>query len=172
MFRFIRKKKNLISSGLIIVLTMSTFLSGCGLKKEVADIPELLAPVSSNSSFRPVEKMPVGDINLEYGTVVPTPYPVFNTVDVSIKAYNVGLGDYVHKGDVIAFGMAGDFDSQIENESNTIDSLCEERTMWYGKEEQAVNKTNLLRQACEDVGDGVGVDMYEKQIYKDQEELR
>ena len=92
MFKFIRKKKNLISAGLIIVLTLSTGLTGCG-KKTASEVPELLDPLASNSSFRPAEKMPVGDVNLLYGTVVPETYPVFNTIDVTLKELNVGIGD-------------------------------------------------------------------------------
>lgn len=171
MFKFIRKKKNLISAGLIIALTLSTGLTGCG-KKTASDIPELLDPLASNSSFRPVEKMPIGDINMLYGTVVPETYPVFNTIDISIKEICVGIGDYVHEGDVIATGITEDYQTQIELENNTIASLNEERTMRQGQEEQAVNKDNLFRQACEDVGDGEGVTKYEREIYKEQENLR
>lgn len=171
MFKLIRKKKNLISAGLIIVLTLSTGLTGCG-KKTASEVPELLDPLASNSSFRPAEKMPVGDVNLLYGTVVPETYPVFNTIDVTLKELNVGIGDYVHEGDVIAVGLTEDYSTQIEMENNTIASLYEEKTMRQGQEEQAVNKDNLLRQACEDVGDGEGVSQYEKEIYKEQENLR
>lgn len=101
------------NNNIIAVMLIVTFmLTGCGGKQ--MDTPELLEPISSNESYRPVEYGDIGDVNVSFGTVVPKDYCHFWTSSVSIKEIKVDVGDYVNTGDVIACADIEEADEEIE----------------------------------------------------------
>ena len=164
--------KQVIAALMISTMILSLGLTGCTNEPQVTEIPELQEPVGTNESFRPVEKMQVGSIRMEYGTVVPEAYPVFSKKDVSIKDIVVRLGDYVEEGDVIAYGMSAEYDDNIEELNYTINSLYAEREMKAGVSDQIAHKLTLCRQACEDVGDSEGAARYTTEINVELENRR
>lgn len=103
-----KKTNNIIA----FMLIMSFMLTGCGAKK--VDTPKLLEPISSNESYRPVEYGDIGDVNVSFGTIVPTDYCHFWTSNVTIKEIMVDIGDYVNSGDVIACADIDAANEEIE----------------------------------------------------------
>lgn len=92
------KKYNKI---IVLLIISALVMSGCGVKH--IEPPELLEPVSTNESYRPVWRGDIEDVNVSYGTVVPRDYCHFWTNTVKIKEITVGMGDYVNEGDILAY---------------------------------------------------------------------
>ncbi|MBR6402569.1 MAG: efflux RND transporter periplasmic adaptor subunit [Eubacterium sp.] len=169
----INSNKNMIAGFMICSMILSFGMTGCSFQKQnVVQVPELLEPVGANQSFRPTEKMQVGSIKLLYGKVVPDSYPVFSITDVSIKKYEISLGDYVEEGDVIAYCDTSEYDEQIDFLTKTINSLYEERSMKENLSYEVAHKLTLWRQACEDAGDPDGVNKYTTDINVELENRR
>ncbi len=117
MNRFKDKKRN---KGMFsFVLLLSLLLSGCG--EQYAKAPELLEPVVSNESYRPVQYGDVGNTTLLNGVVVPTDYCHFWKTNTAIAKINVGIGEYVEKGTVLA-------SANIDYVQDEIDKISAERT--------------------------------------------
>ena len=96
-------------------LTGVLLLGGCG-KAPQEDIPQLMEPVAANAAFRPVELGTIGEPSILYGTVVPMEYCCFYDVSVKIKETTVEVGDYVEKGDIIAY-------ADIDKARESLESL-------------------------------------------------
>lgn len=86
-----------------VLLLGAIVLGGCGQKQITVEIPVLMEPVATNASFRPVEVGAIGEVQVLYGTVVPQEYCAFYDTNVMIEDIAVEVGDYVRKGDVIAY---------------------------------------------------------------------
>ena len=96
------KKSRCLNFILIVTLSLLFFiLSGCSLKKEKEEVPELIKPVATNASYRPVGRKVTGLTRMLGATVVPTEYACFSYESVVLSEINVGVGDEVKEGDVI-----------------------------------------------------------------------
>lgn len=105
---------------LCIPLAAVLLFSGCA-KTASADVPELLEPAAANSAYRPVERGDIGDVEIRFGTVVPTDYCSFYDTNVKISEISVEVGDYVEEGDVVAY-------ADIEEAQKTLTGLQQELT--------------------------------------------
>lgn len=86
-----------------VLLAATLVLGSCHGDTERESVPELLEPVAANAAYRPVELGMIGETKVLYGTVVPMEYCCFYDTGVGIKEITVEIGDYVEKGDVVAY---------------------------------------------------------------------
>ncbi|MCR4690494.1 MAG: efflux RND transporter periplasmic adaptor subunit [Lachnospiraceae bacterium] len=110
---------------LLFMLTVCLIMSGCGKKAQEA--PELLDPSKDTTAFRPVSKHLVGYLRTLYGKVVPREYCVYSEKGIAITSVNVGLGDYVKEGDVVAVSDPTGSDEQAREITFRIAGLERER---------------------------------------------
>lgn len=103
-------KKRLCAIGLIPVLLL--VLTSC---RDTAEIPELLVPVSQSDSCYMVERGDIGTPEIQFATVVPTDYEHTYPMDVSIKRISVQVGDYVKKGDVLAYADVDEAEAAVSD---------------------------------------------------------
>lgn len=100
---------------LISVLLIGVLMSGGCSKTTREEIPELAEPVAANAAFRPVELGTIGETKVLYGTVVPVEYCCFYDMSVGIEEIAVEVGDYVKKGDIIAYADIDMAREQLES---------------------------------------------------------
>ena len=92
-------------TGLLKIRTISLILASLIMFAscdEARVAPELVEPLTDTKSFRPVERMDVGNLKVEIGTVVPTPYIHFFERQTTIKEISCDIGQDVNEGDVLA----------------------------------------------------------------------
>ena len=106
----------------VVLLIGMLSLGGCG--RTIGEgIPELMEPVAANAAYRPVELGTIGETKILYGTVVPMEYCYFYDTSVAIKEIAVEIGDYVEKGDVIAYADTDMAKEQLENLNLQMENL-------------------------------------------------
>lgn len=93
-------RKKIVKWITLSFVSASLLLSGCG--QATMPAPELLESVAATDAYRPVEYGDVGDVDTVCGTVVPKDYCHFFTDNAKVEEIKVDIGEYVHKGDVIA----------------------------------------------------------------------
>nr|MCR4930154.1 efflux RND transporter periplasmic adaptor subunit [Lachnospiraceae bacterium] len=133
-----------------VLLASTLFICACTAKE---NIPELQEPVGSAPSYRPLEKIDMGEAKIILGTVSGTDYcHYFEKSNVAIKEIKVYVGQYVEKGDILAEAdtdatkeMVSSLNSQLSllNEQNALDEKVHELTMKrleIEKEEAEYNK--------------------------------
>ena len=96
------KLKKTVAVFLMAVIGMSTF-SGCNERAYAK--PELIDPMVVSKIFRHPEVRDLMDVQYYEGVVVPHDYPAFYKNRTQLSSINVKIGDYVEKGDVIAYGV-------------------------------------------------------------------
>lgn len=111
---------------LSVILSVSSFCSGCG-RERLEKVPKLIEPVAINSSYRPVEKGSIGDIEVLFGTVMPKQYCSFFLTGVKCSEITVQIGDCVKKGDVVAYA---DVDSSREALKSLQEELAHENKIY------------------------------------------
>ncbi len=122
------KKSRCLNFILIVTLSLLFFiLSGCSLKKDKEEVPELIKPVATNASYRPVGRKVTGLTRMLGATVVPTEYACFSYESVVLSEINVGVGDEVKEGDVIAKESDIALENEIRSLKDTIASLKRDR---------------------------------------------
>lgn len=90
---------------------MMISISGCGGSSEKA--PELLEPISTNAAYRPVMKGDIGNKIIKTGNVVPEDHCYYFNTSTEIDNIKVTIGQYVHKGDVLAEASAESGESEV-----------------------------------------------------------
>ena len=122
-------KKSVCLNKILMILFAVIFfvISGCSEKKDQAKIPELIDPVSTSASYRPVTRRVTGLIKTLNGTVVPTQYACFSPESVVISDIKVAVGDTVKEGDVIAKESDVALKREIDSIKDSIASLERER---------------------------------------------
>ncbi|HAF26591.1 MAG TPA: hypothetical protein DCG85_04665 [Lachnospiraceae bacterium] len=122
-------KKSVCLNKILMILFAVIFfvLSGCSEKKDQAKVPELIDPVSTSASYRPVTRRVTGLIKTLNGTVVPTQYACFSPESVVISDIKVAVGDTVKEGDVIAKESDVALKREIDSIKDSIASLERER---------------------------------------------
>lgn len=91
----------------VLLVTVSLLVTGC-TKSAVQDVPELREPVSRISACRPVERGFIGEVRVLMATVMPTEYAHFFEMGAQVNEIKVEVGDYVKKGDVLAYANIGE----------------------------------------------------------------
>ncbi len=84
---------------MIPVMSGIMLLSACSQPEE---IPELVAPVINNESYRPVERGNVATRTIEIANVMPEEYCAFYSEAASVEEICVDIGQYVEEGTVLA----------------------------------------------------------------------
>ena len=155
-----RKNRNKRSKTRILslIIGMSLVLTGCGAETE--DIPELLEPVSTNESYRPVEYGDIGKNIIKIGSVVPNDYCHFYTTSVNIESIDVSIGDYVEAGDVIATASQESADSSLEEAQAQLDNQIATHDINQKIYEENQSKLSWLIKAYEEAGDTETADAY------------
>ena len=177
MFKRISRKLNNSKATLAALLVMIQLLcllggvTGCG-KRNQAEIPELLEPLTAVNSYRPVAKRIMGKIDNYMGIVVPSDDPVFSAIGLSIKKINVEIGDYVKAGDVVAeaydYGMA----EEIDVLQKQIASLNRQKENTKNVSDETLKKLGLELAIEEYLEDSFGISEKEKEIRIERENQR
>ncbi|MCR5213018.1 MAG: efflux RND transporter periplasmic adaptor subunit [Eubacterium sp.] len=145
-------------------------VTGCGNEKVQA--PELIDPVSFAVNYRPLTKRMVGKVELMYGKVVPKEYPVFSETAAMISEINVGVGDYVEEGDVIATCDTTFIDESIENVNNEIASLQRQRNLEDNLYDTTISNLNYEREIEVYIGDEDSISAKDSEISAEGENTR
>lgn len=156
LFERINNKK--IISYISLLVVMSMCLVGCGKKEE--DIPELIEPVVTNSSYRPVSYGDIGKQVIKTASVVPTEYCYFYNSNVTISKLYVNVGDYVEAGTVLAEADSEEIDSGMEEISET---LSKQKTLHELNQKifnESQKELDWKIKACEEAGDEDGAAEY------------
>lgn len=147
-----RRRGRKIAAWTVCTAMLALSLSGC--KKTAVEVPELLAPAATNESYRPVEYGDVGNIDVQFGTVVPTDYCHFWKTPVTISEIEVDIGDYVEAGTVLVY-------ADIDSAQNQIEQLNKELTLensLYSSNEELYQlkhqELELKRDGAGQLGDG------------------
>ena len=114
------KKRRTSRAALAILLSLSMVMSisGCGGKKE--NVPDLLDPISTNAAYRPVMKGDIGNKIVKTGNVVPEDYCYYFKTSSELEKLNVAIGQYVHKGDVLAEASAEAGEGEVTELENNL----------------------------------------------------
>ena len=171
-FRKLRKKldKKKVASFLIAaeIITMLSTVTACGTSE--AEVPELKEPVTSISTYRPVTRMTVGALKNLYGQVVPAEYPCFSEKQVALSSIEVGIGDYVEKGTVVAKAVTSN--EEIDGIRFELDSLQRRKEMILSTSEKTIEKLNYEKSVEEFLGDEEGIQEKNKAIATELENKR
>ena len=108
---------------LALFLAGITLIAGCGDNRAV---PELVEPIATNESCRPVQHGDVGNTIVKLANVVGEEYCHFFRSSTPIKEIKVDLGQYVNEGDILAY---------MDNEALEME---------LAKEEAALEEQNKL----------------------------
>lgn len=156
LFERINNKK--IISYISLIVVMSMCLVGCGKKEE--DVPELIEPVVTNSSYRPVSYGDIGKQVIKTASVVPTEYCYFYNSNVSISKLYVNVGDYVEAGTVLAEADSEEIDSGMEDISETLSQKRAVHEINQKIFNESQSELDWKIKACEEVGDEDGAAEY------------
>lgn len=96
-----------------VLLCGALCISGCGTG-QTKEAPALIEPVSTNVSYRPVERGDVGNVKVLYATVVPTDYCSFFDTSVEVSKLLVEPGDMVEEGQAVAYADTENAAAQCE----------------------------------------------------------
>lgn len=157
-----RRKGTRIVAWTVCTAMLTFSLSGC--KKVAVEVPELLAPAATNESYRPVEYGDVGNIDVQFGTVVPTDYCHFWKTPVTIGQIEVDIGDYVEAGTVLVYADINSAQEQIEqlNKELTLEnSLYTSNEELYQLKHQELE---LKKNGAEQLGDSEGAALVATEI--------
>lgn len=96
-------KKHCMRVRILIMVQLCGILCSTGCGEKAAAVPELLEPVATNVSYRPVERGDIGEVEVLSGTVVPTDYCSFYETNVTLSKITVEQGDVVKEGQIVAY---------------------------------------------------------------------
>ncbi|MBE5958405.1 MAG: efflux RND transporter periplasmic adaptor subunit [Lachnospiraceae bacterium] len=95
------------------------FLCACK-ENRTKNIPKLVEPKATTFSYRTVTKELVGDVETLVGTTVSKEYGNYFDSTVTVSKIIVKVGDYVKKGDVLAYADIKEVNEQIKQMENEI----------------------------------------------------
>lgn len=160
-----RRIKQISSIFLVLVL----LLSGCAGKE---DIPELIAPVVNNQSYRPVGYGEVGKSEIKIADVVPEEYCHFAKNATTILEIEADVGDYVEAGDVLATMDVEDFQLEVDRKNAEITLTQSIFQTGQKKCQQQIKLQKLQKKVCEEKGDTKGAKECDTQIAVVEENMR
>lgn len=130
---------------------LSLVLGGCYDEAASGQIPELLEPVAANGAYRPVELGVIGETRVLYGTVVPVEYCCFYDTTVGIKEIAVEIGDWVDKGDVIAYADIERAKEELSNLQKELENLNQNYSLNNRMEELRIEEVREREVLVQDV---------------------
>ncbi len=167
MQKLINKKMTLFIS---LLLVFAMCISGCGKKQE--DVPELLEPKITNSSYRPVSYGDIGKKVIKTAYVLPTNYCYFYNSSVEVTNIYVNIGQYVEAGTVLADANSEAIEEELSDIENDIANqrAIHDINQKIFKESQA--ELDWKIKACEEFGDKKGAEEYKIQKETEAENNR
>lgn len=170
MFSRLSRIKMIHKAGAIAFAAALFLMPGCSGKN--ADIPELMAPVVMNESFRPVSYGDVGTLEYRDAMVVPTTYGHFFETATYVSEIYVELGQYVEAGTLLA-------SADIKQTQELISSIQKEKEHYIQTHsnsnsiyEQELMELDYKKQGFEMLKDGQGAGQTAKDIAILQENHR
>ena len=128
------------------MLASSLFLCSC-TGGEV--VPELKEPLGSTPSYRPLEKVDMGDTKIIIGTVAGTDYCHFYEKNVTIKDIKVSVGQYVNEGDVLVEADTDSIKDQIALLNADLSLLNDENAKNEKVFEQELKRLEIEKEETE-----------------------
>lgn len=159
--KYIKKKKSIFVS---VIVSLSLIMCGCGSKEENA--PELLEPVTTNESYRPVEYGEIGRNIIKTGSVVSEDYCHFFTTAgtfITIDSIDVCVGDYVEAGDILVTADKKEAEEALETSRSELDNKIATQNINQKIYEANQEKLDWMIKAYDEAGDTETADMYRTQ---------
>ena len=131
-----------------IALTLCTAIVLCSCNGNQG-IPELVEPVGSAPTFRPVEKNNIGVPKIIIGSVMGTEYCHYYEKMIEIKDIKVNIGDYVNEGDILVEANVDSVKEQITGLNEYISLLNAEHEADEKKAQIDLERLELQKEEAE-----------------------
>lgn len=155
------KLKKTVAVFLMAVIGMSTF-SGCNERAYTE--PELIDPMVVSKIFRHPEVRDLMDVKYYEGVVVPHDYPAFYKNRTQLSSINVKIGDYVEKGDVIAYGAVESYGNTSSDWKDMINNETTIKGLMTNISDDEIELESISRKVASENGDNALIDSADKQI--------
>ena len=155
------KLKKTVAVFLMAVIGMSTF-SGCN-ERAYAE-PELIDPMVVSKIFRHPEVRDLMDVKYYEGVVVPHDYPAFYKNRTQLSSINVKIGDYVEKGDVIAYGVVDSYGNTSSDWKDMINNESTIKGLMTNISDDEIELQSISRKVASENGDNALIESADKQI--------
>ena len=155
------KLKKTVAVFLMAVIGMSTF-SGCN-ERAYAE-PELIDPMVVSKIFRHPEVRDLMDVQYYEGVVVPHDYPAFYKNRTQLSSINVKIGDYVEKGDVIAYGVVESYGNTSSDWKDMINNETTIKGLMTNISDDEIELQSISRKVASENGDNALIESADKQI--------
>ena len=155
------KLKKTVAVFLMAVIGMSTF-SGCN-ERAYAE-PELIDPMVVSKIFRHPEVRDLMDVQYYEGVVVPHDYPAFYKNRTQLSSINVKIGDYVEKGDVIAYGVVDSYGNTSSDWKDMINNESTIKGLMTNISDDEIELQSISRKVASENGDNALIESADKQI--------
>lgn len=155
------KLKKTVAVFLMAVIGMSTF-SGCN-ERAYAE-PELIDPMVVSKIFRHPEVRDLMDVKYYEGVVVPHDYPAFYKNRTQLSSINVKIGDYVEKGDVIAYGAVESYGNTSSDWKDMINNETTIKGLMTNISDDEIELQSISRKVASENGDNALIESADKQI--------
>ncbi|MBQ2054441.1 MAG: biotin/lipoyl-binding protein [Eubacterium sp.] len=155
------KLKKTVAVFLMAVIGMSTF-SGCN-ERAYAE-PELIDPMVVSKIFRHPEVRDLMDVQYYEGVVVPHDYPAFYKNRTQLSSINVKIGDYVEKGDVIAYGAVESYGNTSSDWKDMINNETTIKGLMTNISDDEIELQSISRKVASENGDNTLIESADKQI--------
>ena len=155
------KLKKTVAVFLMAVIGMSTF-SGCN-ERAYAE-PELIDPMVVSKIFRHPEVRDLMDVKYYEGVVVPHDYPAFYKNRTQLSSINVKIGDYVEKGDVIAYGVVESYGNTSSDWKDMINNESTIKGLMTNISDDEIELQSISRKVASENGDNALIESADKQI--------
>ena len=155
------KLKKTVAVFLMAVIGMSTF-SGCNERAYTE--PELIDPMVVSKIFRHPEIRDLMDVMYYEGVVVPHDYPAFYKNRTQLSSINVKIGDYVEKGDVIAYGVVESYGNTSSDWKDMINNESTIKGLMTNISDDEIELQSISRKVASENGQSDFVESADKQI--------
>ena len=155
------KSKRILAGALVLLLSLSSF-TGCG--KRTYEEPELMESLVVAKIFRHPEIRDLKEVNSYEGVVVPKDYPAFYKNITRLSSIEVKVGDYVERGDVIAYGVIENYGNTSEDWGNMISNETTVKGLQNSVSNDQIELENINRKTSSESGNSEGVAAADKQI--------
>lgn len=157
----LRKLKKTVAVLLMAIIGISSF-SGCN--ERAFDEPELIDPMVVSKIFRHPEVRDLMDVKYYEGVVVPHDYPAFYKNRTQLSSINVKIGDYVEKGDVIAYGVVDSYGNTSSDWNDMINNESTIKGLMTNISDDEIELQSISRKVASENGESALIESADKQI--------
>lgn len=153
------------------ILSAAILLSGCHQAEEV---PELIEPLAMSQTFRPVERRNIGTPKILVGHYVPHEYCHFYKKATTLKKITCDIGQYVNKGDILAYADVEKMKEELEETKSALNLLIETHALKQPIHANTMKSMEAQGSACECLEDAERINTQmgvEKENYLYDEQL-